>query len=140
MARGVRPLRLREHRYPGRGLRLRHQERRRPREGARAADRKRERIYAEVRTPSGGAHYYIQGHPDLPTVHSKKDDPKLPDFPGLDIQSHGANVFAPLTMRPKYGGGGYTVVRNELNQIPGDRRRRADPAHRVGGRAVGVQR
>ena len=63
-----------------------------------------ERIYAEVDTPSGGKHFYIEGHPDLPTVHSKADDPKLPDYPGLDIQSHGANVFAPGTLRSKYGG------------------------------------
>ncbi len=96
-----------------------------------------ERIYGEVDTPSGGKHFYIKGHPDLPTVHSKADDPKLPDYPGLDIQSHGANVFAPGTLRSKYPGGGYTIVVDELDQMPGDRRRRADPAYRLGGRAVG---
>ena len=77
-----------------------------------------ERIYGEVDTPSGGKHFYITGHPDLPTVHSKADDPKLPDYPGLDIQSHGANVFTPGTLRSKYGGSGYTIVLDELDQMP----------------------
>ena len=101
---------------------------------------KRERIYAEIFTPSGGKHYYIKGHPDLPTVHSKADDPKLPDFPGLDIQSHGANVFAPGTLRPKYGGTGYDDRLQRTQPDAGDRqRRRPTRAHRVGGRAVGAQ-
>jgi hypothetical protein len=80
-------------------------------------DELRVRIYAEVDTPSDGKHFYIEGHPDLPTVHSKADNPKLPDFPGLDIQSHGANIFAPGTLRPKYGFTPYTVVFDELDQI-----------------------
>lgn len=77
-----------------------------------------ERIYAEVDTPSGGKHFYVEGHQDLPTVHSKADNPKLPDYPGLDIQSHGANVFTPGTLRSKYPGGGYTIVLDELDQMP----------------------
>ena len=80
-----------------------------------------ERIYAEVDTPSGGKHFDIKGHPDLPTVHSKADNPKLPGYPGLDIQSHGANVFTPPTMRPKYGYTGYSIVFDELDQLaPGE--------------------
>ncbi len=75
------------------------------------------RIYAEVTTPSGGKHFWIKGHPDLPTVHSKEDKPKLPGYPGLDIQSHGANVFLPGTLRTKYGYTPYTVMFNELGQI-----------------------
>ena len=91
---------------------------------------KRERIYAEVRTPSGGAHYYIQGHPDLPTVHSKKDDPKLPDFPGLDIQSHGANVFWHHSRcAPSTAGAATRSCATNSTRYRGDRRRRggADP-------------
>ena len=75
------------------------------------------RIFAEVDTPSGGKHFDIKGHPDLPTVHSKTDNPKLPGYPGVDIQSHGANVFTPPTMRPKYGYTGYSIVFDELDQL-----------------------
>ena len=80
------------------------------------------RIYAEMITPSGGTHFYVRGHPDLVTVHSKKDDPKLADFPGLDIQSFGANVWAPGTFRRKYGFfvGGYTIVYDHLDQLTPD--------------------
>lgn len=78
------------------------------------------RIYAEIDTPSGGKHLYIKGHPDLPTVHSKADNPKLPEYQGLDIQSHRANVFLPGTLRPKYADGGYTVVFDELDQLDPD--------------------
>ena len=76
------------------------------------------RIFAEVDTPSGGKHFYVKGSRLLPTVHSRPDNPKLPDYPGLDIQSHGANVFAPGTMRPKYGYTGYRIVFDHLDQIP----------------------
>ena len=76
------------------------------------------RIYAEVRTPSGGAHFYIKGHPDLPTVHSKADNPKLPGYPGLDIQSHGANVFTPRhAAAPSTAYTGYTIVFDHLDQL-----------------------
>jgi hypothetical protein len=47
------------------------------------------RIFAKVKTPSGGRHFYIAGHPELPSVHS------LPGYPGVDIQSFGCNVFVP---------------------------------------------
>lgn len=75
------------------------------------------RIYAEITTPSGGKHFWIEGHPDLPTVHSRPDNPKLPDHPAVDIQSHGANVYTPGTLRAKYGGTGYTIDFDELNQF-----------------------
>ena len=75
------------------------------------------RIFGEIDTPGGGKHFYIKGHPDLPNVHSKKDNPKLPGYPGVDIQSFGSNVFAPGTLRRKYGGTGYIVVFDELNQL-----------------------
>ncbi len=66
------------------------------------------RIFAEVTTPGGGWHLYVAGHPDLATCH------KLTGFPGVDVQSHGANVFLPGTARPKYDGAGYDVVLDDL--------------------------
>src|ERR1700757_4284505 len=57
------------------------------------------RIFAEVATPSGGRHFYIAGHEDLPTVHSNAKNERLPGYPGVDIQSYKANVFLPGTFR-----------------------------------------
>ena len=99
------------------------------------------RIFAEIDTPSGGKHFDIKGHPDLPTVHSKADNPKLPSFPGVDIQS-GKRVLP-----------GHAASQVRLHRLPG-RLRRTRPvgpprrgrrrwdrrAGRVGGRAVGAQR
>jgi Protein of unknown function (DUF3631) len=76
------------------------------------------RILAEVDTPGGGKHFYVAGHPDLISTHSTVDNNKLPGFPGVDIQSFGCNVFLPGTLRPKHGGGGYTIVCDELDQLP----------------------
>jgi Bifunctional DNA primase/polymerase, N-terminal len=56
------------------------------------------RIFAEVETPGGGRHFYVAGHDDLATCH------ELDNYPGVDVQSSGANVFLPGTQRPKYGG------------------------------------
>lgn len=39
---------------------------------------------------------------------------QLAGFPGVDVLSHGANVFLPGTSRPKYDGKGYTVLANDL--------------------------
>jgi hypothetical protein len=78
------------------------------------------RIYAEVDTPSGGVHFYIVGHPDLPSVHSTVDNGRLPGFPGVDIQSFGCNVYAPGTRRPKYDGAGYTIVFDDLDMADDD--------------------
>jgi hypothetical protein len=62
------------------------------------------RVFAKIVTPSNGAHFFVAGHPDLPTTH------KLRGWPGVDILSHGANVFLPGTLRPKYDGKGYLVA------------------------------
>ena len=76
------------------------------------------RIFAEVDTPGGGKHFYVAGHPDLVSTHSTADNQRLPDYPGVDIQSFGCNVYLPGTGRPKYDGRDYTVVSDELNQLP----------------------
>lgn len=77
------------------------------------------RVYAEVNTPGGGKHFYVQGHADLLSTSSKKDG-KLPDFPGVDIQSFRHNVFLPLTKRSKYPGKSYTVVFDNLASLASD--------------------
>jgi len=71
-------------------------------------------IYAEVGTPSGGAHFYVAGHPDLPNVAANADRDGLAGWSGVEILSHGRHVFLPGTARAKYGGRGYTIVRNNL--------------------------
>ncbi|WP_120275406.1 DUF3631 domain-containing protein [Mycobacterium lehmannii] len=77
------------------------------------------RIFADVITPSGGRHFYIDGawREDINTVHGK-----LPGLPGVDLQAKGANVFLPGTRRPKYDGKGYEIVFNDLAsmRIEGD--------------------
>jgi hypothetical protein len=75
------------------------------------------RIFAEVDTPGGGKHFYVAGHPGLISTHSTAQNQKLPGFPGVDIQSHGCNVFLPGTLRPKHGDRGYTIVFDELDQL-----------------------
>ena len=82
------------------------------------------RVFAEIASPSGGRHFYIAGHRSLPSVHSKPDNPKLPGFPGVDIQSFGCNVFLTGTQRPKYQLKGYTVVLDDLDALG----REGDPA------------
>jgi hypothetical protein len=71
------------------------------------------RVFAEVTTPSGGKHFYIAGHEELPSVHGGK----IPGFPGVDIQSYGTNVFLPGTRRPKYHGEGYKVEFDDLDAL-----------------------
>ncbi len=83
-------------------------------------------ILAEVDTPGGGKHWHVPGHPDLPTTHFKSGD-----YRGVDIQSHGANVFLPGTLRPKYNGAGYTIVFDDLNKYDP-----ADPAQAAGAQAL----
>jgi hypothetical protein len=74
------------------------------------------RIFAEVISPSLGRHFYVAGgYTHLPTVHGK-----LPGLPGVDLQSHGANVFVPGTQRPKYDGKGYEIVSNDLQALRTD--------------------
>lgn len=71
-------------------------------------------VFAEVTTPSGGKHFYVAGHPDLPTVHAKQDRDGLRGYPGVEILAGGTNVFLPGTIRPKYNGTGYTIVLDNL--------------------------
>jgi Bifunctional DNA primase/polymerase, N-terminal len=75
------------------------------------------RIFAEINTAGGGRHFYVAGHPELPSVHSTAENNRLPGFPGVDIQSFGCNVFVPLTERPKYQGKGYTIVSDDLEAL-----------------------
>lgn len=72
------------------------------------------RIYADVITPSGGRHFYVPGHPDLPTIHAQAARDGLPDLPGVEIISYGANLFLPGTLRPKYDGAGYSIRVDDL--------------------------
>src|SRR5674476_281240 len=74
-------------------------------------------IYADVMTPGGGRHYYIAGHPDLPTVHASEGRDGLEGFPGVEVISYGANAFLPGTQRPKYNGGGYLVLADNLEAL-----------------------
>jgi hypothetical protein len=74
-------------------------------------------VFAKVATPGGGAHFYVAGHQNLASVHSGADTPKLRGFPGIDIQSHGTNMFLPGTLRPKYDDRGYTVVFDHLESL-----------------------
>lgn len=72
------------------------------------------RIYYEDRTPGGGAHFGVAGHPDLPTVSGTG---RLPEWPGLEIKSHGSHVYLPGTRRPKYDGAGYFIITDNLEAL-----------------------
>ncbi len=78
------------------------------------------RVFAGVRTPSGGWHFYIAGHEELPSVHSTTKNNRLPGYPGIDIQSYGTNVFLPGTLRWKKGGRGYTIEFDNLDALIND--------------------
>ena len=69
------------------------------------------RVFAEVITPGGGRHFYVAGHPDLPSRQT------IEGWPGVEIKSHKANITLPGTLRPKYGGAGYTIVFNDLQAL-----------------------
>ncbi|NEW49955.1 AAA family ATPase [Nocardia cyriacigeorgica] len=71
------------------------------------------RIFAEVKTPGGGVHFLVAGHPALRTRHFGSDHP---EWPGLDIQSHGTLVFLPGSTRfdKGYAGQGYEIVFADL--------------------------
>ncbi|MDI9629572.1 MAG: AAA family ATPase [Acidobacteriota bacterium] len=71
-------------------------------------------ILAEVATPSGGLHFYVPGHQNLPTVHADASRDGLEGLPGVEVLSHGTNVFLPGTKRPKYNGAGYTILTSGL--------------------------
>lgn len=72
-------------------------------------------VLADVATPSGGRHFYVPGHPDLPTVHAAAGRDGLDGLPGVELLAHGTNVFAPGTTRPSYGGRGYVVLADRLD-------------------------
>ncbi len=67
----------------------------------------------EVRTPSGGYHFYCQYDPLLKSTKHKKT-PQAGLLKGVDIQSNGALVFAPPSV---FQNGAYTVV----NDVPVDK-------------------
>ncbi|MGW5340315.1 DUF3631 domain-containing protein [Rhodococcus pyridinivorans] len=73
--------------------------------------------YAYVHTPSGGAHIYIDGHPDLPNIAADSDRDGLEGLPGVEIASHRRAVFLPGTSRPKYDGAGYRIEFDELDRM-----------------------
>ena len=69
------------------------------------------RVFAEIATPSDGRHFYIAGHPELPSTSN------LDGWPGIDILSFGKLVFLPGTQRPKYNGAGYRVIFDDLEAL-----------------------
>lgn len=73
--------------------------------------------YAYVHTPSGGAHIYIDGHPDLPNIAADSGRDGLVGLPGVEIAAHRRAVFLPGTVRPKYDGAGYRIEFDELDQL-----------------------
>jgi len=60
------------------------------------------RIFAEIATPSGGRHFYIAGHPELPICSA------LNGWPGIDILSYGKLEILQVSMpaRPHAASGG----------------------------------
>jgi len=69
------------------------------------------RVFAEVATPSGGRHFYVAGHLELPSCSN------LNGWPGIDVLSFGKLVFLPGTQRPKYNGAGYQVIFDNLEAL-----------------------
>jgi hypothetical protein len=69
------------------------------------------RIFAEDATPGNGRHFYIAGHPDLPSCSS------LDGWRGVDILSHGHLVFLPGALRPKYKGDGYEIIFEDIEKL-----------------------
>jgi hypothetical protein len=75
------------------------------------------RVFAEIATPGVGRHFYIAGHPELPSTSN------LNGWPGIDVLSFGKLVFLPGTQRPKYDGAGYRIIFDDLDALAdgGDR-------------------
>jgi hypothetical protein len=74
------------------------------------------RGFYEVRTPSGGYHFYFRYNDLLPSTLQKKNDEGF--LKGIDIQSDKKLVFAPPSSFPN---GGYTLVNDtEIGEIPDD--------------------
>jgi hypothetical protein len=71
------------------------------------------RVFAEVRTPGGGVHFWVAGHEALRSKHFR---PNHPEWPGLDIQSHGTLVYLPGSARfdKGYAGAEYRIVFADL--------------------------
>ena len=71
----------------------------------------------EIRTPSGGYHFYCKYDPALAnTKHKRKDNEGI--LKAVDVQSNGAIVFAPPTT---FQNGSYTVVNDiPITNIPDD--------------------
>ena len=104
------------------------------------------RIYAEESTPGGGAHFWVAGDPDLPTVHATAGRDGLRGMPGVELLCHGAMVYLPGTQRPKYGGRGYDIVSDNLLAVadggdPGGTEALLDcvATHRVAGQGGGFE-
>ena len=74
-------------------------------------------VYADVLTPSGGRHYYVAGHPEVPTVHAATGRDGLKGHPGVEVISYGANAFLPGTIRPKYDGAPYLILLDNLGAL-----------------------
>ncbi|SPM35786.1 Mycobacterium rhizamassiliense ORFan [Mycobacterium rhizamassiliense] len=49
--------------------------------------------------------------------HSSAGNGKLPEYPGVDIQSLGCNVFLPGAQSPKCQGRGYRMVFDDLDSL-----------------------
>lgn len=74
-------------------------------------------IYAEIETPSGGRHFYVAGHPDLPNVAAREGRDGLRDLPGVEILSVGRFAYLPGSSRPKYDDAGYKILSNHLRNL-----------------------
>lgn len=74
-------------------------------------------IYAEVLTPSGGWHFYVEGHPEAPSVHATEGKDGLTGLPGVEVLSHGTGAYLPGTTRQKYDGAGYVIIRDDLELL-----------------------
>src|SRR4051794_12643097 len=75
------------------------------------------RVFADVLTAGGGRHFYIAGHPDLPTVHATRDREAFSGHAGVEVISFGANIYLPGTTRPKYDGAGYVILDDNLQAL-----------------------
>lgn len=74
-------------------------------------------IYADVITPSGGRHFYVPGHLELPTVRATADRDGLVGHPGVEILSYGSNVFLPGSRRAEYDGVPYGIIFDDLAKL-----------------------
>lgn len=78
------------------------------------------RIYMEVITPSGGRHFWCEGHKNLPNRQFGEGahlEGAL--WQGVDVLTRGKLVFLPgsTRFRPEYKGMGYRIVYNRLAEL-----------------------